>query len=524
MNLRLVNIDTLEPSTYNPRKADPRRLDIIELSLIKLGFVLPVYAHRSGEILSGHQRHYVAGRMGVKQMPVCYVEQMNLAERKAINIAFNRGTNDFSYVDTPKNITDALGRVDIEALAAALPDIEIGSPEFYPCLQMKNISVRTLTRLNGGKWSNYSRNIARLLHRRGIDMPIVCGQDNKLVNGIGRLQYAAEKRRDKIAVVNIDNEKIEFAHAMLNLLSMDFDIHSRYKDLLRYNSFRRARRVRSELGLGFIFVIAPGVTAKAFDVIRKDNARRWIREHGTHVVDFGAGHLHEAKILQKIGVNVAAFEPFRLGADSEIDKAASIALGREFLAIIERGQVFSSIFVSSVLNSVPFRADREKIVCLCAALCGDRTRLYAVASNTDQVGLRNVKGANVLSDTNSNTALFRLDYEDNITIGDFGDKPKVQKYHSSKEFYELFKKYFLRVKVELRGNNATAVCEGVDWEAVKRDLQVAIEFEFDLMYPDGSRMGLVDEARVAYETRLAPLSLCSAGNGHSSTGTSPAVA
>ena len=68
--MKLVDIDSVKPSTYNPRTADPRRLDIIELSLRKLGFLLPIYSSEDGEIISGHQRHHVAKRMGLKKIPV----------------------------------------------------------------------------------------------------------------------------------------------------------------------------------------------------------------------------------------------------------------------------------------------------------------------------------------------------------------------------------------------------------------------------------------------------------------------
>lgn len=62
--MKLVDVTEIEPSTYNPRIADPARLDLIELSLRKLGFLLPLYATPDGEIISGHQRHHVACRMG----------------------------------------------------------------------------------------------------------------------------------------------------------------------------------------------------------------------------------------------------------------------------------------------------------------------------------------------------------------------------------------------------------------------------------------------------------------------------
>ena len=78
MTIKLVGLDDLNPSAYNPRTADPKRLDIIELSLRKLGFVLPVFADAEGEILSGHQRHLVASRMGLKKIPVSFTKPLEL--------------------------------------------------------------------------------------------------------------------------------------------------------------------------------------------------------------------------------------------------------------------------------------------------------------------------------------------------------------------------------------------------------------------------------------------------------------
>ena len=107
-----------------------------------------------------------------------------------------------------------------------------------------------------------------------------------------------------------------------------------------------------------------------------------------------------------------------------------------------------------------------------------------------------------LSERQSKCAVFKLDYEDGITIGDFKEKPKVQKYHTPEEFYRLFKRYFSAVEVVVRHDNVNATCGNPIIQSILRDLRAAIEFEFNLPYPDGSRMNLVDEAISAYETRL----------------------
>lgn len=501
--LKLVPIDKVRPSTYNPRKADPKRLDVLELSLRKLGFLLPLFADAGGELLSGHQRHHVARRIGMSHVPVFFVPPMALSERKGINIAFNRGTNDLDMADTPVNMTEALARANLDLAASLVPDQEIGGVDFYRCLNTKSVSLDTLLKANRGKWVNYARNMARLLYGKKITMPIVCTPDHKVVNGIGRLQYAAEKKWKSIDVVYISFEEAELSHAMLNLLSMDFDIHNRYEDLLRYNSFRRARRARKELGQGFIFTVAPKSRSKEFDLGEPKNAAKWKRTHGRTVVDFGAGHLTETKLLRSIGVNVTPFEPYRLGNGNTINKSESVTIAREFLESVASGKKFTSVFISSVLNSVPFEADRQKIACICAALCDENTRLYACASSaTENTSLKVVHGAKGLAERQSTYATFGLDYESGITIGDFQDKPKVQKFHTPSEFYSLFKNYFSIVNVEDQLNNVRATCAMPDMNAVLSDLRAALEFEFDLPYPDGTKMGLAEEAVEAFNKRL----------------------
>ncbi len=501
MSIQLVPIDSVRPSTYNPRIAGKRRLEILSLSLRKMGFVLPLFADDTGEIISGHQRHLVASEMGVKELPVVFAGEMVIADRKAMNIAFNRGTNDMAADDTPKNITEALSRIDLQKLADALPDLDVESDEFFRCLHPETVELRILTKKNKGRWVHYARNMASTLAKRGIEMPIVCTPDNRVVNGIGRLQFYAERGREDVEVIYITEAEQAFASAMLNLLSMDFDIHNRYEDLLRYNSFRRARRVRSEMGQGFIFKIHRG-TSKTFDVQHPDSAEKWKRTYGTSVVDFGAGHLHETDLLRSIDVRVAAFEPFRITDADEIDKRASIDLTERFLDDVEAGTNYSSVFISSVLNSVPFLRDREHIACIAAALCGPSTRLHALATSQVHENWLNVRGRSSLSERRVQERTFALEYETGITLGDFASKPKVQKYHTQKEFYELFKPYFGTVSVGEGNTNIQATCADplpIDGPRLRQ----AIEFEFDLPYPDGSKMELVERALVAFTNRLS---------------------
>lgn len=497
--IKIEPISAVNPSTYNPRTADPKRLDLIELSLRKLGFIAPIYADANGEILSGHQRHFVATRMGVKNVPVFRIPPMELQKRKALNIVFNRATNDGDICQTPLKAKRILETLNLSELANSIPDKKLESKEFFLCAYPCKVSVAKLCKINSGRWIQYAKIIARTLRKAGIIMPIVCTPDGKVINGIGRLEMLAELKAETCDVVYISEEEAKFADAMMNLLTMDFNIHERYEDLLRYNSFRRARRVREELGHGFVFAVHGNKPCYEFDIFNPKQQAKWRKEHGNTILDFGAGHLTETNILNAAGFDCTPFEPYHIGV-SEIDKGKSLEISKKFLEVVASAKEFTSVFISSVLNSVPFAKDREHIVCICAALCRPFTKLYACASSTSETGYRQVNGKAFHNESNAGNIAFRLEYESGIRIGDFQDKPKVQKYHTKKEFYDLFYQFFRDVKISEMSGNVCAKCENVrriPWER----LVEALQFEFNLPYPDGSRMELVDDAINAFKRR-----------------------
>lgn len=496
----LKHVSEIQPSTYNPRQADPERLELVALSLRKLGWLLPIYADASGEILSGHQRHYVATEMlGLDKVPVSYTAAMDLAQRKAINIAFNRGTNDMANNDTPATLTEAMHASGVRELAEALPDADPSSDAYYRCEHPEIVSVDEIMRINKDMpRPNFAA--ARMLSHRGIYMPIVIDPDGRLINGIARLEYNARKGIPKIEAVRVTAEEAPFARVALNLLTMDFDLHRRYADLLRFNSFRRPRRVRNDLGRGFVFAMIGAKNSPDLDEPRV--ARAWKRFYGTTICDFGAGHLHETDILRDIGVDVSPFEPYHItqGTD-QISKDASISMARAFLQDVANGKKWDSVFCSSVLNSVPFATDRQHIIVILGALAYPDSTTYAVASHVTQAAWKSNQGRGFVNQLNDNTAQFTLDYEDGILLGEFSSKPKVQKYHTLEEFRDLFGLAFDDVDVTVASNNAQAIAKAPRLPDPAR-LAEALAFEFDLPYPDGSRMGLVDEALDAFGQRL----------------------
>ncbi len=500
INIELLPIDAVNPSAYNPRLADKQRLEILELSLRKLGFIHPLFADADGELISGHQRHLCACRIGLKQVPVIRIGKISLEERKAINIAFNRGTNDMRSFDTVLTLKEYLKMHDPVEAGLKLP--ECPEDRFYRCVDPCYVDIQDVISANKGKFDNqYARNMAGVLYKRKILMPIVCTQDNRLVNGIGRLILYAEKKFKTVPVVYILPEEAEFSNLMLNYLSMDFDIHRRYADLLRYNSFRRPEGTKKNLGRAFTFAIVGSKASATFYLKNPKNLAIWVKTHGQTVCDFGCGLMDETNILRSHGIDSVPFEPFFLDEKREISPELSRDIARKFLARVADGTRFDSIFLSAVLNSVPFLEDRKHVVCILNALCSPETRVFAHSASDTMPHYTSVVNPNGMRMDKSSQqySKFALDYEPQTTLGDY-DNPKVQKYHTPKEWYELWSEFFDSVEVSESQDNVCCICSHAKPIMMDR-LMAALKHEFNLPYPDGSRMGMADEAVEAFTRR-----------------------
>lgn len=496
--IELVPASALRPALYNPREADAERLALVRLSLQKLGFLLPLVATLDGELLSGHQRHAVAVAMGAKRLPVMRVDVAEPA-RRGVNLLFNRATNDISIEASEQDLQTAIRAARVEAMAAGLPDIEPDSPDFYPCMSATERPVVPLARHNVHIFVRHAANVGRMLARLHIHLPIVVTPGGTVVNGIGRLEAAARKGRENIAVVELPVEKAQFARAMLNLLSMDFRFTGDNADFLRYGAFRREWLRRSHLGRAFVL---PVYSHKRLADVRLDERfmGRWRAVCGDSILDFGSGHGDEARMLREKGIRVTDFEPYP--SDKGVvnrERGRASALG--FLADVRAGVPYSAIFVSSVLNSVPFPEDREHILRIVAALCGPETVVCLAARSTKGSAWGWHVNGESMSNRASRGCQFKLAMEPGVQIGDIANAPKVQKFYAPEEWRALMDRFFGQVKSGHSDGMMTAICRKA-LHVRPQDLAESLRFEFNLPYPDGKRLGLARQALAAFSRRL----------------------
>ena len=511
MKPTLVPIESLRPSAYNPRKADAQRLELVELSLRKFGWLLPIYADKDGEILSGHQRHYVATKIGAKMVPVIRTPVFPVERRMAINVLFNRATNDMYKSKTTMELREELlGNINTIEKIRALPDIPIDSPDWYPVMKVKPVSVLRLIKTNE-KWpERHGVSVSGQMVNKGLPlMPVICTKSFKVLNGRARMTYLAQNGVDFTDAVIVPDEIAENVSAMLNLLTMDFDIHERYADLLRHNSFRRKNQRAEILTPTFLedflrHFINSGNRNGAFQLDNPRHVELWKKYYGEHVIDFGAGLCDKTEILKRMGVDAVAFEPFFLASDNEsIDTEAARELTRKFLERVADGTEWDSIFIASVFNSIPFLQDRLHVISIVAALSSPHTKLHTAAISTDSDRWYNNTRGDLKKGHDTSAGGFLLDYEPRIVIAELSLKPKVQKYHTEIEFKTLIEHGFKHVETYPTAKNGLVMAVGSNPRDIPVDqLRAAIEFEFDLPHPEGRRLGMAEEAKKAFSKRL----------------------
>lgn len=244
------------------------------------------------------------------------------------------------------------------------------------------------------------------------------------------------------------------------------------------------------------------VSNALFDITKPENFEVFRNVFGEPILDFGAGRLEDVELLIANGIDAHAFEPYCLTKDSDqINPAESRSLTDEFLVHVANGVQWPSIFLQAVLNSVPFHTDRLYVVAILAALAGPYTTLYTYTSGRHRSNYHEVK-REVYHSTANRDIRFQLTYEPGIILGDYNRLPKVQKYFTLDEYVNLFQFGFQQVvSAAPKSGYLTAAFRAP--RGIKPGiLRAAIEFEFDLPYPDGSRLGKVGEALEAFSQRL----------------------
>lgn len=101
MEIKRVPIKDLKFSEYNPRKASKKQFEDLKESIKRFGIVDPIIVNsaknRKNVIIGGHFRVRVAKDLGIKEVPVVYVNIPDIEKEKELNLRLNKNLGEFDY-------------------------------------------------------------------------------------------------------------------------------------------------------------------------------------------------------------------------------------------------------------------------------------------------------------------------------------------------------------------------------------------------------------------------------------------
>lgn len=101
LQITKVKISKLNPAPYNPRKWSDEAIKQLTDSIQEFGLVDPVLVNssdaRKDVVIGGHFRLKVARDLGIKEVPVVYIDIPDIEREKELNIRLNKNLGDWDY-------------------------------------------------------------------------------------------------------------------------------------------------------------------------------------------------------------------------------------------------------------------------------------------------------------------------------------------------------------------------------------------------------------------------------------------
>lgn len=121
LSIEHVNTSELNPTLYNPRKWDESAIEQLTESIKRFGMIDPIIVNAAPErhntVIGGHFRLKIARDLGMKQVPVVYLDIPELERERELNVRLNKNQGEFDL--------DLLAQFDESILA----DIGFSSEE-----------------------------------------------------------------------------------------------------------------------------------------------------------------------------------------------------------------------------------------------------------------------------------------------------------------------------------------------------------------------------------------------------------
>ncbi len=145
------NVKELNPAPYNPRKWSEDAITQLTESIKSFGLVDPILVNsspnRKNVVIGGHFRLKVAKDLGIKEVPVVYVDIPDIEREKELNVRLNKNLGDWDYellVEFDESLLSTIG-FDSEEIDAIF-DLVVDEPETFDLeKELKKLDISKIT-------------------------------------------------------------------------------------------------------------------------------------------------------------------------------------------------------------------------------------------------------------------------------------------------------------------------------------------------------------------------------------------
>ncbi len=165
IRIEYVSIDILKSAEYNPRKWDKEAENQLKESITKFGVVDPIIVNgaenRKNVVIGGHFRLSTMKELGMKKVPIVYLNIPDIEKEKELNIRLNKNTGEFDW--------NLLAKFDESFLSAVgfsseeLDDIFATEDEPEQFDLEKELKKLNINKINIQKGDVYELNGSRLM-------------------------------------------------------------------------------------------------------------------------------------------------------------------------------------------------------------------------------------------------------------------------------------------------------------------------------------------------------------------------
>ncbi len=145
------SVEKLNPAPYNPRKWNEDAIAQLTESIKSFGLVDPILVNgspdRKNVVIGGHFRLKVAKDLGIKEVPVVYVDIPDIEREKELNVRLNKNLGDWDYellAEFDETLLSTIG-FDSEEIDAIF-DLEVDEPETFDLeKELKKLDISKIT-------------------------------------------------------------------------------------------------------------------------------------------------------------------------------------------------------------------------------------------------------------------------------------------------------------------------------------------------------------------------------------------